>query len=156
MTAKKKKPKISKTKVGVFGIKQFDDMEVVKKKLAKVDIFKDDDVAENIEVFTYDDDGIPALIRDYCSDNKIKCSVIKTNWAADSAAGVKRNTEILNKASRIIIFTDNKDTYMKTVTEEAKAKKRQINTFCLQNDDSKYYKAKEERPDTETLTEQRI
>lgn len=153
MTAKKK---ISKTKVAVFGIAKFDDRETVDKKLNKIDIFKGDDVAESIEVITYDDDGVPALVREYCADKKIKCTVLKTLWEKGTDAGVKRNTEIITKGSRVVIFTDNKDTYMKNVAENAKQKKRQINTFCINPSDNKYYKVAEERPDTETITDQRM
>lgn len=155
MTSKKKN-RISKTKIGVFGVKKFDCAETVEKKLSKIDILKGDNVSDNIEIITYDDDGVAALVRDYCSEKEIKCTVIKTLWDVDNSAGVKRNTEILNKVSRVIIFTDNVDSYMKNVTEEAKQKKRQINTFCLANHQSKYYKVKEERPSTETLTDQRL
>lgn len=152
----KKKKKIAKTKVGIFGIKKFDDLETIEKKLGKVDIFQDTDVETKVEVFTYDDDGVTALIRDYCSDKKIKCTVLNTLWDSGTDAGVKRNTEILNKVSRVIIFTDNKDTFMKNITDEAKQKKRQLNTFCLNNETSNYYKVKETRPDTETMTDQKV
>ena len=152
----KKKNRVSKTKIGVFGIKKYDCQDTVEKKLSKVDLFKAEDVKETLEIFTSDEDGVASLIRDYCSAKEIKCTVLRTLWEQDSAAGVKRNTEILNKVSRVIVFTDNRDTYMKNVTEEAKQKKRQINTFCLNSDDAKYYKVKEERPTTETLTDQRL
>lgn len=159
MNVEVKKTRTKKTKIGVIGISKYSDAEVIKKKLNKVSIIKDIEDEANLEFIVSDDSGVCALVRDWCEDKKISCTVIQTAWDLEPKnAGTMRNGDIIKDSSYILFFTDGKNTYIDSAVETARVKKKDFSSYMLEvKEDSKYYKVdSNNRPSTEKIVKQKI
>lgn len=116
--------------LAVVGINQFDDYEIVERKL-KREIDRLTDPLR--EIIVSEERGISALGRTYASSNKIKHRVFKADWDANGKqAGFLRNHDIVNAAHRMVIFYDGKCRYTKDLIDRALGARKLIKIISVE------------------------
>ncbi len=115
--------------VSVTGIKMFDDCETVFDKLDRV-LGKLEKPLK--EIVVSDENGIGAIVRQYCKAREIKCRVVKTDWENNGdLAAIKRNQELILSSKLIIVFTDKNDTYVNKFIDQAFADRVHTKVFTI-------------------------
>lgn len=115
--------------VSVAGIKMFDDCETIFDKLDRV-LGKLEKPLK--ELVISDENGISAIVRQYCKARDIKCRIIKTDWENNGdLAAIKRNQELILNAKLVIIFTEPHDVYVNKFIDQAFADRVHTKVFTV-------------------------
>jgi hypothetical protein len=115
--------------VSVAGIKMFDDCETIFDKLDRV-LGKLEKPLK--ELVISDENGVSAIVRQYCKARDIRCRIVKTDWENNGdLAAIKRNQELILNAKLVIVFTEPNDTYVNKFIDQAFADRVRTKVFTL-------------------------
>lgn len=110
--------------VAILGITEFDDQELVNKKLDKVLGQLGDTVKE---VITTSDKGVTAAARTYCETKRVKCKILDIDWDNEGkAARPLANEKAISDSRVVIIIWDDKCPHVLKLINRAMQLRRRL------------------------------
>lgn len=137
--------------IGVLGIRNFNDQELIKARIAKyLTKLKNEDAAPKVFITT-EEKGVCSIVRDCIAEQEIPCKVYQADWDTNGkSAGYVRNDAIINDAQRVIVFWDGKCPFLEDAINKVLTARKLIQVIRIDASESSYYALKE-RPRTEKV-----
>lgn len=109
--------------VSVLGITEFDDQELVNKKLDKVL----GQLGKTVkDVITTSDKGVMANARNYCAAKAVKCKVLDIPWKEGAAARPQTNEKAITDSRVVVIIWDQKCPHVRKLIDRAMGLRRRL------------------------------
>ena len=137
--------------IGVLGIRDFDDQEIIHSRLDKFlgKLKNDDSVVKSF--ITTDEKGSCALVRDYLGSKEIPCKVYAADWDGNGkAAGFMRSEYIIGDSQTVIVFWDGECQFLQSLINKILAARKLVKVIRVEKTEKAYYPLKD-RPRTEKV-----